>query len=417
MYSGFAAGWRQVVACLLMMAAAAMITSGYGVLAVPLGAEFQPTRMVLMLAMTIMMLVSGLVSPVFGTLMDRFPLRLLMGCGAALVVTGFVALSFATSFLQVLVIYALFMAPANVLIGPMPATVLLSRWFVRRRGTALGIAIAGVSLGGFAYPPIAQALLDSHDWRTAVRLLAVIVALTLLPAVLCIVNRPADRGLHPDGAASDPDGAPGQAAPAHLPLRALLGDSTFWILAVVFGVVMAGMTGMVTNLVPLAVDEGIDPSVATLLISIYAGAGFLAKLAFAAVADRLPPRLLILIAVTGFAAGMACVIGAELGYAMIALGVGLIGLFGGLMVPLQGFLVPRIFGQHVVGRVSGILSFVVLLGLLATPPVFGLVFDVTGNYDAGFLAVALLAMGTMLLVPYLRVQPEAAARAEAAGAV
>jgi MFS family permease len=407
MSSGFGAGWRQVVACLLMMAAAAMITSAYSVVAVPLSAEFQPSRMVLMLTVTIMMLVSGVVSPVFGTLMDRWSLRLLMGAGAGLIIAGFVALSFATSFVHVLIIYGLFLAPANVLIGPMAATVLLSRWFVRRRGTALGIAIAGVSLGGFVYPPLAQVLLDSHHWREALRLLAGIVALSVVPATLLIVNRPADRGLHPDGAASDPDTRHEPGATAHLALRELLADPTFWILAAIFGVVMGGMTGMVTSLVPLAVDEGIDASTAALLISIYSGCGFIAKLLFAAVADRLALRYLILVAVAGFAAGMACVIGAEAGYAMIALGVGLIGLFGGLMVPLQGLLVPRIFGQRVVGRVSGILGFVVLCVLLATPPVFGLAFDLTGNYDAVFLIFAVLAVATMLLVPYLRLQPKA----------
>jgi MFS family permease len=389
-----------------MMAASAMITSGYSVVAVPLSTEFQPSRMVLMLTMTIFMLVSGLLSPVAGMLMDRWSMRLFMGLGAGLIVAGFVALSFATSFVQVLVIYGLLLAPANVLIGPMAAAVLLSRWFVKRRGTALGMAIAGVSFGGFAYPPIAQALLDGNDWRDALRLLAAIVALTVVPAALLIVNRPADRGLHPDGAASDPDVRQGQGTAARLALWTLLTDRSFWILAAIFGIVMAGMTGMVTNLVPLAVDEGIDAGSAALLISIYSGSGFIAKLVFAAVADRLPPRYLILTAITGYAAGMTCVVGAEMGYWMIALGVALIGLFGGLMVPLQGFLVPRIFGQQVVGRVSGVLTFVVLIGLLVTPPIFGRIFDRTGNYDAAFLAFAALALGLVLLVPYLRTQPD-----------
>ena len=100
--------------------------------------------------------------------------------------------------------------------------------------------------------------------------------------------------------------------------------------------------------------------------------------------------------------------GAELGYPMIFLGVGLSGLFGGVMVAMQGLLIPRIFGQEVVGRVSGTLNLVVLSALLATPPIFGLIFDVTGNYDPIFVTFVCLAVGIMLLVPYLRLHPRAA---------
>ncbi len=408
MPSGFAVGWRQVAASLAMMAAAAMVSSGYSVIAVPLGAEFHPSRMVLMLTMTIMSLVAGLTSPLFGTLMDRVSVRLLMAIGTALIVTGYVALSFATTFTQVLVIYALFMAPVNILLGPMAATVLLSRWFVKRRGTALGIAISGVALGGFVYPPLTQLLLDHFHWREAMRLLALILALTTIPAVLAVVDRPAQRGLHPDGMAIGAEGARPEAAPVAFSARELVADPAFWILGAICAVVMSGMLGMVTNLMPLAIDQGVTPTSASLLISVYAGGGFIAKLAFAAIADKLNPRSLIFLSVAGFASGMACLIGAELGYPMIFLGVGLIGLFGGVMVPMQGLLIPRIFGQEVVGRVSGTLNLVVLSALLATPPIFGLIFDVTGNYDAIFVTFVCLAVGIMLLVPYLRLHPRAA---------
>jgi MFS family permease len=299
------------------------------------------------------------------------------------------------------------MAPGNVLVGPMPAMVLLSRWFVSRRGTAIGFAVTGVSLGGFAYPPVAQLLLDNFAWRDALRLLAGVVALFTLPAVIFVVSRPAELGLHADGVDAEPEAQLAGAAP--FSLRGLLTDPTFWILGAIFGIVMSGMMGMVTSLMPLALDEGIDAGAAALLISIYSGCGFIAKLFFAAVADRLAPRHLLLIGIAGFAVGMACVIGAEAGYWMIALGVGLIGLFGGLMVPLQGLLVPRIFGQHVVGRITGIISVAVLCVMLVTPPIFGLIYDLTGNYDAIFLAFTLLAVSLMLLVPYIRMQPKLAA--------
>ena len=405
MQARFAAGWRQVGATFCLMAAGAMISSAYGVVAVPLAHEFSPSRMVLMLTITVVSLVSGLLSPVVGTLMDRISLRLLLTGGALALAAGFFALSFAHSFTQVLVVYALLMAPANIIIGPLSAAVLLSRWFVRRRGAALGIAISGVAMGTFIYPPIIQALLDQFDWRTAFRLLSLVILALTLPAALLVINRPADRGLHPDGLAADPEvGRGGETIPA-LTARMLLADPTFWLAGAMFAVVLSGMIGMVTNLVPMARDIGIGPGAAALLVSFYAAGGFCAKLGFAAIADRMNLRHLMFLSLGGFAMGLACLIRPETGYWLIATGVTMIGFFGGFMVPLQGFFIARVYGSRVVGRVAGLLNLFVLAALLATPPLFGRIFDVTGSYALIFAIFTALAAATLLLVPSIRLQP------------
>lgn len=398
-------GWRQVGACLFLLAACGMIASTFSIVAVPLSQEFKPSRMVLMLAMTAMSGATALLSPLIGNVMDRASVRTLMLIGSASIACGFLALSCAGSFIQVIVIYGVFMAPANVLIGPMAATVLLSRWFVERRGRALGIALAGISIGGFLFPPVTQALLEGQDWRGGLRILALILAACTVPAALLIVNRPADRDLEREGSRVM-EAVPGAVEPPLLSTRAILSDPTFWLIAAVFAVVMAGMKGMVTNLAPIAIDEGIGAEAAALLISMYAAGGFSAKFAFAAFADRASPRVLLRVALLGYAAGMAYLIWPELGYGMMAVGVVLIGFFGGFVVPLQSFLVPRIFGRNVVGRASGLLNMVVLVALLVSPPVFGLIFDLTGDYDAIFIAFAGLSLAILAAaVPFLRLHP------------
>jgi MFS family permease len=403
--AGFAAGWRQVGACAALLGAVGMVVPTYSVLSVPLGAEFGPSRMVLMLTMTVMSLVTALLSPLFGNLMDKLSVRLLMAIGAALLVSGFFLVSFATSFDQVLIIYGLFMAPANVLTGPMIATVLLSRWFVARRGRAIGMAVAGISMAGFVFPPLTQALLESFHWREAMRVLALILAVVTVPALAMIVDSPARKGLQPDGADSAPESTRTAASAPPVKVGAILSDPAFWMIAAVFALILAGMKGMVANIVPLAVGEGITPAAGALLISIFSAAGFASKLAFASVADRLNPRHLLALAVAGFVTGMACLSFAEAGYWLMAVGVGFVGLFGGLIMPLQGILVPRIFGQQVIGRVSGLLNFVILGLLLTSPPVFGLIFDLTGSYDAIFIVFAALSAATVLMVPYIRLHP------------
>lgn len=407
MAGGFAIGWRQVGASFVLLASNSFIASAYSVVAVPLGQTFHPSRMVLMLAMTIMAAVSAILSPFAGALMDRTSLRRMILAGALLLPAGYVALSFAGSFTQVLAVYALIVAPANVLMGPLAATVLLSRWFDRRRGRAMGIAIAGIAFGSVVFPPILQALLDGNDWRVAFRLFALVLLACTLTSALLVVDRPADRGLHPDGDGAEV-GVANRArdgAPVAVSARAILTDPAFWLAAAIFATVLSGLKGMMTNLVPLAIDQGIRASDAALLISIYGACGFGAKLTFAMIADRLAPRTLIFASLAGFVAAMLCMSQAAAGYATIAAGVALAGLFGGIMVPLQSLLVPRIFGAHVVGRAMGLISMATLCALLATPPIFGRVFDVTGSYAGVFIVFAVLTAAMMLAAPYLRLQP------------
>ena len=406
MTSSFGIGWRQVAACFCLLAADSFIASAYSVVAVPLGHEFHPTRMVLMLTMTIMAGVSAVLSPLLGSLMDRTSMRIIMLLGSLLLTAGYAAISFATSFTQVLVIFGVLVAPANVLIGPVSATVLLSRWFVKYRGRALGIAISGIAMGSIIYPPVIQWLLDHYDWRDAFRLFALVLLGLTVPAVALVVNSPADRSLHPDGAGAESAVSRLGAAAPLVSVRTILSDPAFWLGAAIFAVVLSGLKGMVTNLAPLAIDQGIKPRDAALLISIYGGCGFVAKLGFAAVADRLNPRTLMLISLAGFAGGMTCLTQAAAGYWVIGLGVGLAGLFGGLMVPMQSFLVPRIFGQRVVGRAMGLISMVTLCALLSSPPLFGRIYDVTGSYTAIFVTFGALALGMGLAVPYIRLHPK-----------
>lgn len=405
MQPSFAVGWRQVAISVMLLAACGMIASTYSIIAVPLAAEYQPSRSVLMLTMTVLSGTCALLSPLLGNLMDKVSLRLLMVTGGLCLAAGYLAISMTTTFNQVLVVFGVLIAPANVLIGPVAVTVLLSRWFARRRGRALGIAIAGISVGGFFFPMIIQGLLDSHQWRQALQWLALVLLVWTVPMALLVVNSPAEKGLNPDGDAEPPELARLELAKAPFSARQILTDPAFWMLAGTVAIVTAGMKGMITNLAPLAIDTGVDASAAALLISVYAACSFTAKMSFAALADRLGPRVLMFLALAGFAAGLACLTQAHMGYYMIAVGVAITGLFGGLMVPVESYIAPRIFGQRAVGRAMGLLTGVILVGLLATPPLFGLIFDLTGSYQGIFWVFSGLALVALLWLPRIRLHP------------
>lgn len=397
--------WRQLFVCFMLMGAVGMIASTYSLIAVPLAEEFQPSRTVLMLAMTVLSGGCAVLSPFLGSLMDRLSIKWMMITGGVLLASGYFLLSLTTSFSQVLIIFGVLIAPANVLIGPVAITVLLSRWFTRTRGRAVGIAIAGISAGGFLYPFIIQGLLDAHQWREAFRLLGLVLLIWTVPATLMVVGRPSDAGLKIEEDSANPKSAEAERPKVQVSARQIMTDPAFWLLAVTVAIVTAGMKGMITNLAPLAMENGISLSDAAPLISVFAACSFIAKLNFAALSDRLGPRVLMFVALTGFAAGMLCLAQAAMGYYVIALGVAITGLFGGLMVPIESYIAPRVFGQHAVGRAMGLLTGTILVAMLATPPLFGFIFDVSGSYRGIFWVFAGVALAALVWLPRIRLHP------------
>lgn len=403
MPQSFAIGWRQVAACFLLLMASGMIAPTYSIVAVPLGAEFQPKRSVLMLAMTVYSGASAILAPFLGNLMDRVPLRRLIAIGGVMLGAGYAALSFTATFNQVLIVFGLLIAPANVMLGPVAITVLLSRWFAEKRGRAVGIAIAGIGAGGFLFPFVINGLLGAFDWRQAMQVLGLILAVWTIPIAFLVVDRPSDRGLNPDGAAEPPATMAEEMAKAKISVREIVGDPAFWMLVVTVSIVTGGMKGMITNLASLAADNGISATDGALLISIYSGCSFIAKLSFAALADKLGPRAMMFVALGGFAAGMACLTQAAVGgYSMIVLGVALVGILGGFMIPVESYIAPRVFGQRAVGRAMGLLSGTILIVMLTTPPLFGLIYDLTGSYTGIFWAFSGFALAALLWVPAIR---------------
>jgi MFS family permease len=405
MDSGFQAGWRQVIIGFMLLAAAGMVASTYSLVAVPLAAEYKPSRAVLMLSMTVMSAAGVVLSPLLGNLMDRVSLRKMMLLGGLSLSAGYVAISLTTAFWQVLLVFALLIAPAGVLIGPVAVTVLLSRWFAEKRGTAMGIAIAGIAAGGFTFSMIIQGLLDAHQWREALRLFGLVLLIWTVPTTLLVIDRPGDRGLNPDGAAEPTPLAKAEQAREPVSVMEVLSDPAFWMIAGTVAIVTGGMKGMITNLAPLAIDNGVTATKAAVLIQVYTVGGLTAKLFFAMLADRLGPKILMFAALGGFAVGMALLTQSSGGFYAIAAGVGVTGLFGGLMVPIESYLAPRVFGVRAVGRAMGLLAGAILIALLCTPPLFGLIFDLTGSYRGIFWTFAAMGALAMLGVRFIRMSP------------
>ena len=390
-------GWVLAgVAFLVLMLSNGAIMYSYSVVAVPIGIEFDASRTAMMLGITVMTLCGGLVSPWFGSLVDRWSLKGMMLLGALGMSFGYIILSFTTATWQVPLVYGAFMMLGTNLLGPLTTSTLLARWFTKKRGMALGIAAVGTSVGGFVFPPLIQGLIDQHEWRTALRYLGVGLLVVAVPAVLLVVNSPQLKGLHADGAPMDPDFVP----PATTPVSfgSLLKNRNFILIAIVMSFLFATYTGVMSNMVPFAMGRGLTADEGAFLISALAVAGIVGKLVFGAVADKVDLRW-------GLGTSMALVIASMLVFAyfqgLTALMVGsiLIGLAAGGMLPVWGALLAVLFGSTNYGRVMGMMNPVIMPLTLAGAPLAGFIFDTTGAYTGAFLTFAAsLCVGIALLI-------------------
>lgn len=146
-------GWWLILVCLLIQAVGFGTSLYlYSVLIGAIGTEFTASRFVLMMGVSGMLLLVGLMSPKIGILLDRHPIHKVLTIGAIVMGSGFVLMSFSSNIYHVLICYALFISLGMAILSPLSCSILLSRWFVRHRGLALGISALGTQLGGVVFP-------------------------------------------------------------------------------------------------------------------------------------------------------------------------------------------------------------------------------------------------------------------------
>jgi len=153
------------------------------------------------LAPALTFLFAGFLAPVAGYLIHKLKARTMMVIGCFILGGGLLIYSQAVSPTFVYLAHAL-LGTSLGFVGVLVCTVLVSNWFTKRRGTALGIVLTGTSFGGVLIPLVATPLIQNYGWRWAMILISLIIWIILLPAAIFLVkNRPSDIGLLPDGEA------------------------------------------------------------------------------------------------------------------------------------------------------------------------------------------------------------------------
>ena len=390
-------GWLVVVS-------AASITTfiggaffyGFGTVFNPIIDEFGWSVAATSLAFSVRSEAGGIAAPVIGVAIDRLgPQQVLIG-GLALVCAGVLLTSYMESIWQfylAMVLIALGISSAS---GPV-GTVAAASWFEARRGRALALLSLGGAAAGVMTVPVAL-LVDELGWRSALRVLAVVVLVAGSLAGINVRRRPAGHRQPMDGLAAAPDGGGMGGEAWGIPARRAVRTRAFLLLALGLIANGFGWTALIVHQVPFMESLGVSKAEAGSTVLAFALASVVGRLAGGWLADRYEKRVVLAWAIARMAVGIALmplVRTLEQSYlVMLIVAPG----FGGT-APLRPALLADYFGTTSFGTIAGLSRLWVTIGSFGGPLTVGLIVDAGGGYTPGWLiSAAVVAVGIPLVL-------------------
>ncbi len=344
------------------------------------------------------LVLAGLMSPFIGALIDRAGVRTLILFGNLLLAALYLAYSQIHSITHVYLIHVGF-AAVVVASGMNVAVILVSQWFEVRRGTALGIALAGSSLGGMLVPKLITGLLPHMDWRESFMWMS---AIPLILFVLCLllVRSPAQAGLSPLRAAQpDLDAGAGTQRRAavqwpDLSYRQALRTPTFWALTVIAATSFYSIMSLSTHLMLHMRDLGFAPDKAANGMFVLFGMGMVGKFLFGILSDFLNPKRVFISNLVLMFIGTLMLASQRpelLWYSLLTVGLG----WGGLYAVLQLQIVGA-FGLSSAGKILGTITLVDAITAGMGIWLTAVMFDYFGSYVIAFNVLVVLVFAGLV---------------------
>lgn len=423
--SGFFYGWIIVAICVLAL----VISNGLSIGGIPVFYKFVQTDLVTSgavpqdkiqsvygLAPALTFLLAGLFAPIAGYLLQKLNAKTMMLIGCFILGAGIIIYSQATAASFVYIAHTL-MGTSLGFVGVLVCTVLVSNWFTKRRGTALGIVLTGTSFGGVLIPMVATPLIANYGWRWAMIMVSLIIWVVLLPAVIFFVkNRPSDIGLLPDGetAQTDEESAikPPQSV-SGMTLGEALRTPLFWIFSFCAALIFYAIfvVSQQLNLYLQSPKIGFTPAQASGVQSLLFGLSVVGKFLYGYLSDKFStPSVMMISATTMFLSTLCFLYFNDKTVYLFAVLFGL--NYGGTFVLLQ-LLVADYFGLKEYGKVLGAVTVIETLGGAAGTIITGRLADANGGDFTvafyGLIVVTGLALGMVVMLNMLYKKQEVVA--------
>jgi MFS family permease len=402
-------GWWVVLAAAVGMFWGAPITVfSFSVFLKPLMHDFHAGRGQISLGYTLGAIAGAVSAPTIGWLLDRYGARKVILPVTAMF--GFVLLLAKAVSASIWQFY-FFYGSLGLLVhgaGPVPYGSVISHWFDRRRGLALGLMMFGIGSGAMVMPSLAQHLITSFGWRDSYAILGSAVLLISIPTVAAFLKeKPQDLALLPDGALPATSRVSIETTALGLSAHEARRSRTFWLMVCAFFLVSASVQGCVLHMAAMLTDRGLSIQTAALGSSFLGAALLMGRVATGYLLDRFFAPHLAAVFFGGAAAGIG-VLWMSNSTATVLVGAFLVGMGLGAEVDIIAYLVSRYFGLRYFGEIYGLAFGAFLLAGALGPLVMGAGFDLTGSYSAPlaalFISASVAAVLMTQLGPY-RYQP------------
>jgi len=398
-------GWVIVGASLVIILILVGIRFSFGVFFKSLELEFGLNRAATSSVFSAYMIMAAVFGMVNGWALDRYGPKLVLALMGLFTGLGLLITGFTSSLWQLFISYSLLVAVGTA--GAVPLLIsIISRWFGKRRGIAVGIATSGTGLGTIILAPLAAYLIDTVGWRESYIWVGVVGGLVVMALAMFLRRSAAESGVLPDGVMSLNGsagliGAGDKFKLTGLSFRQAVSTRSFWLLLFVW-LLFAFCLGLVTtHIVPYATDAGISTLEASTVLSVMGGSQILARLAVGRISDVTGRKLPgFTSALFGIGALIWVIWSDNLSmFYVFAVCFGI--CYGGFAV-VNLTMVGDSFGGHSLGTIMGIMNVGYSAGLAIGSALGGFIFDVTGSYVVAFTIAAVVMLITGLLVIFVR---------------
>jgi sugar phosphate permease len=390
--------WITVfIAMMCLLVSNGMVITGITAFDSAILAEFSDwSRGDLKLRGLITLALTGLLAPLVGILIDKIGVKFLVIVGSVVLGLSFYAYGNIRDISDLYMIHAGF-AIVLLACGLNVAVILVSNWFVKLRGTAIGIAVVGTSLGGAVLAPLFGSwLADGMSWREAMQLAALIPSVLFLLALFLLRNRPTDMKLKPYGFDENADPSSADLSQHGLTYKEAIKTRSFWSIAFIAMFTFYTIMGFQANLVLHLMDLGFDLQSAAAGLSVLFIPALIGKFLFGLVADKISGKRVLYSNLLLMLVGLAGMLVADKDNVLLA--IGLVGfMWGGFYTLLQINAINN-FGLKASGKLLGTITVLDAfgggLGIWAT----GAIYDAYGSYDNAFMIFCgLVALSVVLI--------------------
>lgn len=381
-------GWLVVAGAFIVMFMGFGAAYSFGAFFHSLRDEFGATRREISLIFALTGFIYFALGVVSGRIADRVGPRRVIVAGGVLLGAGLLLAALTRQLWQVYLTYSLCVG-LGVGLTYVPSVGAVQRWFVRRRGFASGLAVAGIGLGNLLFPPVAAGLIDIAGWRAAYAILGGVVLVSTLAAALLLDRGPESRGLGPDG---DPPARASAATAWGMTPGEALRTRPYRLLYLAGVATTIGLFIPFAHIVPYATDHGLSELTGAVILGAIGAGSVGGRLVLGGSADRLGRRQALAGSFLLMTVTLLWWLVATEAWSLVIFAL-LFGIGYGGFVALFPALTSDFFGVRHAGALLGLLYTAAAFGSLIGPTLAGVAFDASGSYT---LPIALSAAANVV---------------------